>query len=194
MGDKTTDLRVDIAKDASVIPGFTVAAEGNRLEQFSVRVTGLSESNTTPIAVSLFIGKGYSFEGNSVSVKHRLADGSIEILSGTYDPAAGTVSFETTSFSPFAVEVPELPIVVGSGANTTFADSFTASLNAAMALPEEDRTVLFLHSTGAPLTYEIAEPTTLSGLTFRAADGVTLAGLQLLGEKGCPPHDGFPHL
>ena len=183
VGDKTTDLRVDIAKDASVIPGFTVAAEGNRLEQFSVRVIGLAENNTAPIAVSLFIGKGYSFEGNSVSVKHRLADGSIEILSGVYDPAAGTVSFETTSFSPFAVEVPELPLVIGSGANTTFAETFTAALNAAMALPEEDRIVLFLSSASAPQIFEITEPTTLSGITFRAADGVTLAGLQLLGKK-----------
>lgn len=184
VGDKTTDLRVDIAKDASVIPGFGVAGESNRLEQFSVRVTGLAQNNTAPIAVSLFIGKGYSFEGNSVSVKHRLSDGSIEILPGTYDPAAGTISFETTSFSPFAVEVPELPVVTGSGTNTTFADSFTAALNAAMALPEEDRTVLFLHSASAPQAFEIAEPTTLSGITFRAADGVTLAGLRLLGKKG----------
>ena len=120
MADDADNISVTISKAASVdTANFSVTTTGNKLEQFDVTVSGITATNTTEITVELFIGKGYTFANNSVAVKH-LKGGTVEPLNGTYNANTGCVEFKTTSFSPFAVEVPDMAATIGAGHELTY--------------------------------------------------------------------------
>ena len=129
MDTQASNISVTIAKSASADAKFAVAA-GNELKQFDVNVTGIKSDNTTAIAVELFIGKGYTLT-NSADVQHLKSDGTVESLMGSYDSATGFVTFNTTSFSPFAVAVPEMTAVVGEGLSTCYYDTLADAVAAA---------------------------------------------------------------
>ena len=141
MDDNVSNISVTIAKSASADAKFTVAA-GSELKQFDVTVTGIKSDNTEDITVELFIGKGYTLT-NPVTVQHLKSDGTTETLTGSYDSATGFVTFKTTSFSPFAVAVPEMTAVVGEGLSTCYYDTLAAAFDAA----KDGDTVTLLKST-----------------------------------------------
>ena len=129
MDTQASNISVTIAKSASADAKFAVAA-GNELKQFDVNVTGIKSDNTTAIAVELFIGKGYTLT-NPADVQHLKSDGTVEPLMGSYDSATGFVTFNTTSFSPFAVAVPEMTAVVGEGLSPCYYDTLADAVAAA---------------------------------------------------------------
>ena len=141
MDTQASNISVTIAKSASADAKFAVAA-GNELKQFDVNVTGIKSDNTTAIAVELFIGKGYTLT-NSADVQHLKSDGTVESLMGSYDSATGFVTFNTTSFSPFAVAVPEMTAVVGEGLSTCYYDT----LADAFAVAKDGDTIMLLKNT-----------------------------------------------
>ena len=141
MDDNVSNISVTIAKSASADAKFTVAA-GSELKQFDVTVTGIKSDNTEDITVELFIGKGYTL-GSSVDVQHLKSDGKTETLEGSYDNTTGFVTFKTTSFSPFAVAVPEMTAVVGEGLSTCYYDT----LADAFAAAQDGDTITLLKST-----------------------------------------------
>ena len=141
MDTQASNISVTIAKSASADAKFTVAA-GNELKQFDVTVTGIKNGNTADITVELFIGKGYTL-GSSVDVQHLKSDGKTETLEGSYDNTTGFVTFKTTSFSPFAVAVPEMTAVVGEGLSTCYYDT----LADAFAAAQDGDTITLLKST-----------------------------------------------
>ncbi len=141
MDTQTSNISVTIAKSASADAKFAVAA-GNELKQFDVNVTGIKSDNTTAIAVELFIGKGYTLT-NPADVQHLKSDGTVESLMGSYDSATGFVTFNTTSFSPFAVAVPEMTAVVGEGLSTCYYDT----LADAFAVAKDGDTIMLLKNT-----------------------------------------------
>ena len=141
MDTQASNISVTIAKSASADVKFTVAA-GNELKQFDVTVTGIKNGNTADITVELFIGKGYTL-GSSVDVQHLKSDGKTETLEGSYDNTTGFVTFKTTSFSPFAVAVPEMTAVVGEGLSTCYYDT----LADAFAAAQDGDTITLLKST-----------------------------------------------
>lgn len=141
MDTQASNISVTIAKSASADAKFTVAA-GNELKQFDVTVTGIKNGNTADITVELFIGKGYTL-GSSVDVQHLKSDGKTETLEGSYDNTTGFVTFKTTSFSPFAVAVPEMTAVVGEGLGTCYYDT----LADAFAAAQDGDTITLLKST-----------------------------------------------
>ena len=119
MADDADNISVTVSKAASVDTAkFSVDTTGNKLEQFDVTVSGIKNGNTTPITVELFIGKGYTFT-SGVPVKH-LKGENVENLTGTYNASTGCVTFKTTSFSPFAVEVPDMAAAIGAGHELTY--------------------------------------------------------------------------
>lgn len=120
MADDADNISVTVSKAASVdTANFSVDTTGNKLEQFDVTVSGIKSGNTTPITVELFIGKGYTTLTGNVPVKHLKASG-VEDLIGTYNASNGCVTFKTTSFSPFAVEVPDMAAAIGAGHELTY--------------------------------------------------------------------------
>ena len=177
MDTQASNISVTIAKSASADAKFAVAA-GNELKQFDVNVTGIKSDNTTAITVELFIGKGYRLT-NPADVQHLKSDGRVESLMGSYDNATGFVTFDTTSFSPFAVAVPEMTAVVGEGLSTCYYDT----LADAVAAAKDGGTITFVKSTTEPMKLTLTEPMTLKGITFRAAPGVEIKGLQLISAK-----------
>ena len=122
MADDADNISVTVSKAASVDTAkFSVDTTGNKLEQFDVTVSGIKNGNTTPITVELFIGKGYTtLTAGNVPVKHLMKDGHVENLTGTYNASNGCVTFETKSFSPFAVEVPDMAAAIGAGHELTY--------------------------------------------------------------------------
>ena len=85
--------------DADKFTGTTVkATEGDFVNH--VTVTGLVENNTTPVKVSLNIGKNY--DPAKVKIFHYTTE-----IPCTYNPNTGYVTFETATFSPFTVVHPE---------------------------------------------------------------------------------------
>ncbi len=150
MADDADNISVTISKAASVdTANFSVTTTGNKLEQFDVTVSGITANNTTEITVELFIGKGYTFTGG-VLVKHLKASG-VEPLNGTYNANTGCVEFKTTSFSPFAVEVPDMAVAIGAGHELTY----YYTLSAAVAAAEDGNTITLLRD----VTADVAIPT-----------------------------------
>ena len=131
MADDADNISVTVSKAASVDTAkFSVDTTGNKLEQFDVTVSGIKNGNTTPITVELFIGKGYTFT-SGVPVKHLMKDGHVENLTGTYNASNGCVTFETKSFSPFAVEVPDMAVAIGTGYELTYYNTLPDAVAAA---------------------------------------------------------------
>lgn len=121
MADDADNISVTVSKAASVdTANFSVVTTGNKLEQFDVTVSGIKSGNDKQITVELFIGKGYTTLTGNVPVKHLMKDGHVENLTGTYNPSTGCVTFKTTSFSPFAVEVPDMAAAIGAGHELTY--------------------------------------------------------------------------
>ena len=133
MADDADNISVTVSKAASVDTAkFSVDTTGNKLEQFDVTVSGIKNGNTTPITVELFIGKGYTtLTAGNVPVKHLMKDGHVENLTGTYNASNGCVTFETKSFSPFAVEVPDMAAAIGTGYELTYYNTLPAAVAAA---------------------------------------------------------------
>lgn len=134
--EQASAITVTVEKKAEVDPNFVLSDSLNKLHQFDVKVTGIAAANTEPITVKLFIGKGYVFEGNQVAIQHLKADQTVEKLTGTYSDD-GYVTFTTTSFSPFAVEVPDMDAVIPAGLDTTY---YATMVNAIAAVPEKGET------------------------------------------------------
>lgn len=96
----------------SSTPKVTVAPD-QAVKAYDISVTGLTESNTTPVKVKLFVGKGLQ----GVSVAH---DGTaINAADVAYDAATGIVTFSTTSFSPFDV-VYKAPQAINDAGEVTY--------------------------------------------------------------------------
>ena len=175
VAENTDSITISVNKSADVDAKFGVAADGNTIQQFDVKVSGIKADNTSAIQVHMFIGKGYSFAENQVAVKHLKADGTTETLAGTYDSATGFVSFETMSFSPFAVEVPDMPMVIGTGSDTHYYDNLTDAVRNAAS----GDAIVFLKSAAEPLKLQNTEPMTIKDLTFKSVKSVEIKGLQL---------------
>ena len=139
MADDADNISVTISKAASVDTANFSVTTGNKLEQFDVTVSGIKSGNDKQITVELFIGKGYAFMGG-VPVKHLMKDGHVENLTGTYNASNGCVTFETTSFSPFAVEVPDMAAAIGAGHELTY----YYTLSDAVAAAENGATITLL--------------------------------------------------
>ena len=132
MADDADNISVTISKAASVdTANFSVTTTGNKLEQFNVTVSGIKNNNTEEITVELFIGKGYSFTNNKVTVQHLKKDGKVDKLGGSYNEGTGCVTFTTTSFSPFAVEVPDMAAAIGTGYELTYYNTLPDAVAAA---------------------------------------------------------------
>lgn len=156
MADDADNISVTISKAASVdTANFSVVTTGNKLEQFDVTVSGIKDGNTTPITVELFIGKGYTFTGG-VPVKHLKASG-VEPLNGTYNANTGCVEFKTTSFSPFAVEVPDMAAAIGAGHELTY----YYTLSDAVAAAEDGNTITLLRDVELSEAITIGKAVTL---------------------------------
>ena len=74
---------------------FTVAS-GMEMTKYDVKVTGLKENNDTPVKVELKIAAGL----DPATVKLYHIDTEIDCV---YNPNTGYVTFETATFSPFAI-------------------------------------------------------------------------------------------
>ena len=132
MADDADNISVTISKAASVdTANFSVVTTGNKLEQFDVTVSGIKSGNDKQITVELFIGKGYTTLTGNVPVKHLMKDGHVENLTGTYNASNGCVTFETKSFSPFAVEVPDMAVAIGTGYELTYYNTLPDAVAAA---------------------------------------------------------------
>ena len=140
IADGATSVLVTVNKSADVNSNFTVSSdEDTTLQQFEVKVTGIKEGNSTDITLKMFIGKGYSFtDPNNLTVQHLKDDGTVENLTGAYDSTTGFVTFKTKSFSPFAIEIPKVDAVVGTGVETTYYES----LESAVAAGGDEITIL----------------------------------------------------
>ena len=140
IADDATNVSVTVNKTADVDSNFTVSSDEDvTLQQFEVKVTGIKNDNSTDITLEMFIGKGYSFTNPSnLKVQHLKDEGTVENLTGSYDSSTGFVTITTKSFSPFAVETPNVDAVVGTGIDTTY----YASLETAVATNNEIVTIL----------------------------------------------------
>lgn len=178
MDTQASNISVTIAKSASADAKFAVAA-GNELKQFDVNVTGIKSDNTTAIAVELFIGKGYTLT-NPADVQHLKSDGTVESLMGSYDSATGFVTFNTTSFSPFAVAVPEMTAVVGEGLSTCYYDT----LADAVAAAKDGDTITLLKNTNGNGIQVKTEKFATGGLTVDFNGHSYTVGGVLVGSSG----------
>lgn len=178
MDTQASNISVTIAKSASADAKFAVAA-GNELKQFDVNVTGIKSDNTTAIAVELFIGKGYTLT-NPADVQHLKSDGTVESLMGSYDSATGFVTFNTTSFSPFAVAVPEMTAVVGEGLSTCYYDT----LADAVAAAQDSDTITLLKNTNGNGIQVKTEKFATEGLTVDFNGHSYTVGGVLVGSSG----------
>ena len=178
MDTQASNISVTIAKSASADAKFAVAA-GNELKQFDVNVTGIKSDNTTAIAVELFIGKGYTLT-NPADVQHLKSDGTVESLMGSYDSATGFVTFNTTSFSPFAVAVPEMTAVVGEGLSTCYYDT----LADAVAAAKDGDTITLLKNTNGNGIQVATEKFATRGLTVNFNGHSYTVGGVLVGSSG----------
>ena len=140
IAENATNVSVTVNKSADVDSNFTVSSDEDvTLQQFEVKVTGIKNDNSTDITLEMFIGKGYSFANPSnLKVQHLKDEGTVENLTGSYDSSTGFVTITTKSFSPFAVETPNVDAVVGTGIDTTY----YASLETAVATNNEIITIL----------------------------------------------------
>lgn len=84
-----------IYSQSTYVGNFTVAA-GEETHVVDVTVSNLKPDNTTPVTVKLFIPAG--LDPNTVKLYHY-----DEEIICTYDPNDGSVTFHTTTFSPFTV-------------------------------------------------------------------------------------------
>jgi predicted ribosomally synthesized peptide with SipW-like signal peptide len=159
IADDATNVSVTVNKTADVDSNFTVSSDEDvTLQQFEVKVTGIKNDNSTDITLEMFIGKGYSFANpNNLKVQHLKGDSTVENLTGSYDSSTGFVTIKTNSFSPFAVETPNVDAVVGTGADTTY----YASLETAVATNSEAITILRDVTLNKPL--EITKTVSLIG-------------------------------
>ena len=178
MDTQASNISVTIAKSASADAKFAVAA-GNELKQFDVNVTGIKSDNTTAIAVELFIGKGYTLT-NPADVQHLKSDGTVESLMGSYDSVTGFVTFNTTSFSPFAVAVPEMTAVVGEGLSTCYYDT----LADAVAAAKDGDTITLLKNTNGNGIQVKTERFATGGLTVDFNGHSYTVGGVLVGSSG----------
>lgn len=93
---------IELTVTPSSTPKVTITSD-QAVKAYDISVTGLAESNTTPVEVKLFVGKGL----RGVAVAH---DGTaIDASKVSYNSTTGIVSFSTTSFSPFDVTY-DLPV------------------------------------------------------------------------------------
>lgn len=69
---------------------------GHETKAFDVTVTGLTDSNTTPLTVQIQVGAGY--DPAVVKVYHYDT-----LIPSTYDPHSGYITFQSAEFSPFTV-------------------------------------------------------------------------------------------
>ena len=186
MDTQASNISVTIAKSASADAKFAVAA-GNELKQFDVNVTGIKSDNTTAIAVELFIGKGYTLT-NPADVQHLKSDGTVESLMGSYDSATGFVTFNTTSFSPFAVAVPEMTAVVGEGLSTcyydTLADAVAAAKDGATITLLKDSTENGVKGENKGFVIDLNGHTLKIGNPLVGSTGTETNGFQLLKSAG----------
>lgn len=88
-----TDLTLNVLEQANVLDGITVSAD-QVATTYDIEVTGIADSNTTPIAVTMQIGAGLT----NVKLYHNTTE-----IACTYDATTGILSFTTTSFSPYTV-------------------------------------------------------------------------------------------
>lgn len=98
----TLTLNVTPITDVSSQEDFDTVIEsdtGVNVVFYDISLSGLTEGNTQPLEVSIFVGKGFE----EVLVYHNNA-GEIERIDGAYDAVTGYVTFTATSFSPFAFE------------------------------------------------------------------------------------------
>ena len=146
MADDADNISVTISKAASVdTANFSVVTTGNKLEQFDVTVSGIKSGNDKQITVELFIGKGYTTLTGNVPVKHLMKDGHVENLTGTYNASNGCVTFETKSFSPFAVEVPDMAAAIGTGYELTYYNTLAEAV-AAVPTDGTETTITLLNN------------------------------------------------
>ncbi len=124
------NISMTVTKSADVNSKFEIseAKSDVTVQQFNIDVTGLVANSENEITVKMFIGKGYTFTDNKVTVKHLNGD-TVEEIDGTYD-AEGFVTFKTKSFSPFAVATPNVDAVIGTGTNTTYYAGLTEAVAA----------------------------------------------------------------
>ncbi len=131
IADGVDNVSVTVTKSADVSSKFEISETESdvTVQQFNIDVTGLVANNDNEITVKMFIGKGYTFTGNKVTVQH-LNGETVEKIEGTYDSTTGFVTFNTKSFSPFAVATPNVDAVIGTGTSTTYYAGLTEAVAA----------------------------------------------------------------
>lgn len=150
----------------SSTPKVTVAPD-QAVKAYDISVTGLTESNTTPVKVKLFVGKGLQ----GVSVAH---DGTaINAADVAYDAATGIVTFKTTSFSPFDVTYDAPVAVVNDTAYYSVTEAYKmgyskANQPATITLYQDGKLTTYMSiKTSYPLTIDLNGHT----LTYTSAYG-----------------------
>ena len=88
-----TSLTLNVQEQANVLNGITVSAD-KAATTYDIEVTGVADTNTADILVSLEIGTGL----NNVQLFHNTTE-----IPCTYNPTTGILTFATKDFSPFTV-------------------------------------------------------------------------------------------
>ena len=94
LADGETEAEV-VVTDSDVTANIVVAAD-QEVKGFDVKVLGLKEGNTEPVTVKLRIPAGL----DPATVKLYHYD---QLIDSSYDPSTGYVTFQSATFSPFAV-------------------------------------------------------------------------------------------
>ena len=176
--DKTVEVTVPAAAIApaaenikltvtpSSTPKVTVAPD-QAVKAYDISVTGLKESNTTPVEVKLFVGKFLQ----NVSLAHNGT--AMETSSYQYSQTTGYITFSTTSFSPFDVTYDAPVAVVNDTAYYSVTEAYNlgyhkANQPATITLYQDGKLTKYMSiKTSYPLTINLNGHT----LTYTSAYG-----------------------
>ena len=154
LAEGTSELKLSVTP-ASMNAGNVTINAGETAQTYNVEVNGLDASNTKPVSVKLFIGKGLQ----GVTAYHK-AD---ELTDATYDEESGYITFTTTSFSPFTFVYKQPAAVSDDG-------TFTYDLKNALYTASSDVTWTMMQDTiftsGVAFSGQVSVVLDLNGYTL----------------------------
>lgn len=132
------DLPVSVEVKPAEQGNFIAAAEGKDAKYYDISVSNLkADTSTGNVTVSLQLDPGLT----DVVIKHN-DQGTITDVHCTYNPVTGMVTFETASFSPFAIEYKcEKVAKIGEVYYSSLADAIAAANDSATIVLLKDTTV-----------------------------------------------------